>query len=535
MTEQVFYRKWRPQAFSEVVGQEHVTKTLLNALASERVAHAYLFCGPRGTGKTSTGRILAKAVNCLQDGKGEPCNSCAMCVDVSEGRALDLIEIDAASNRGIDEIRSLREKVGFAPNVARSKVYIIDEVHMLTTPAFNALLKTLEEPPPHTILVLATTEAHKLPATIISRCQRFDLKRISRDDVVRRLSQICESEAVQVTEEALGLIARSSGGSLRDAENMLEQLAVGVGDSIDEDLVRVTLGIGDRDQMRSLAHAALNLDLAEGLNVIETVVGQGVDLSQFQRELTAYLRDLMLVKAMAASGSELSDEERSEARTVLAEVSLDRLVMALRGCGSADVKDPSMLALPLEMALLDVVIGSTGQDASLTPLVRSQPARGPAPQRREAKPSDFQTPREPSAAVPTDPEATTSVTDANDGEQLSVLIDRWKEVVAASKGKGQKFKLDVLLRSGSKPVAVQDETVLVGFTHQKFVSMMREELENPASRKSLEEALATVLGSRYRVQCVVSSQEPKNKGGHLIRAAVQEAGAKPVEGGDPPP
>src|SRR4030042_3200448 len=196
MSSQVLYRKWRPQTRAEVVGQERVTQTLLNALATGRVAHAYLFCGPRGTGKTSTARALAKAVNCLNNGRGEPCNSCAMCKAISEGHALDLGEIDAASNRGIDEIRDLREKVNFAPNVARYKVYIIDEVHMLTEYAFNALLKTLEEPPPHAIFVLATTEPHDIPLTILSRCQRFDFRRLPSAALVKKLERICENEGV---------------------------------------------------------------------------------------------------------------------------------------------------------------------------------------------------------------------------------------------------------------------------------------------------------------------------------------------------
>ena len=192
MASQVFYRKWRPQTLAEVVGQEPVTRTLANALTTGRVAHAYLFCGPRGTGKTSTGRILAKAVNCLNSQGGEPCNSCIMCQAINEGRALDLLEIDGASNRGIDEIRDLREKINFAPNSARYKVYIIDEVHMLTEPAFNALLKTLEEPPPHAIFVLATTEVHKIPLTILSRCQRFDFRRLGQAAMVSKLQEICE-------------------------------------------------------------------------------------------------------------------------------------------------------------------------------------------------------------------------------------------------------------------------------------------------------------------------------------------------------
>src|SRR3972149_2387154 len=224
MDSQALYRKWRPQTLSEVAGQEHVTRALKNALERGRVCHAYLFCGPRGTGKTSTGRILAKAVNCPPRGHGEPCNTCTMCQAVTNGSAVDLIERDAASNRGIDEIRDLGEKAIFPPAMARHKVYIIDEVHMLTEAAANALLKTLEEPPPYVIFVLATTESHKLLPTILSRCQRYDFRRLAQSAVVARLSQICAGEKLQFQPEALNLIARSASGSLRDAVNLLEQM-----------------------------------------------------------------------------------------------------------------------------------------------------------------------------------------------------------------------------------------------------------------------------------------------------------------------
>ena len=543
MTDQVFYRKWRPQAFSEVVGQEHVTTTLLNALASDRVAHAYLFCGPRGTGKTSMGRILAKAVNCLRNGKGEPCNDCTMCADIAQGRALDLIEIDAASNRGIDEIRSLREKVGFAPNVARRKVYIIDEVHMLTAPAFNALLKTLEEPPPHTVIVLATTESHKLPATIISRCQRFDLRRISRADVVRRLAQVCESEGAQATDAALGLVARSAGGSLRDAENILEQLVVGVGGTIDEDAVRAALGIGGREQMRALAHAALERDLGKGLAALEEVAGEGFDLTQFHRELLSYLRGLMLLKAEAASADDLSAEEQEEAGPLLAAAGLDRIVGVLRAFGAADLRDAAALTLPLELALVETVTGPQVPAAPAAPEraapQQPQPSRPPprpaapaprapaaaAPNATDRRPPPAQRPAAP-ARAPAPPPAP-AADPGSDAARLATLERRWRDVVAASKGTGR-IKIDAVLRSGSRPISVEDGTVVIGFTHQKFVDMLREELDNPASRKALEEAVASVLGSRHKVQCVLQSQRPKSAGGHLVRAA-QEAGARLVD------
>ncbi|GAG07749.1 unnamed protein product, partial [marine sediment metagenome] len=225
---QVLYRKWRPMTFDEVVGQDHVTQTLCNALALGRVGHAYLFSGPRGTGKTTTARLLAKAVNCLAEELGDrPCNSCRRCQAVNEGRFLDLIEIDAASNTGVDDIRDLREKIGFAPSEGRYKIYIVDEAHMLSTAAFNALLKTLEEPPPHAIFVLATTEAHKIPATVLSRCQRFEFRRIPLSQIVARLEKLLEHEGAAAEPAALDLIARQATGALRDAESLLDQLLSG--------------------------------------------------------------------------------------------------------------------------------------------------------------------------------------------------------------------------------------------------------------------------------------------------------------------
>ena len=312
MASQVFYRKWRPQTLAEVVGQEPITQTLRNALSSGRISHAYLFCGPRGTGKTSTARILAKAVNCLTNGKGEPCNTCAMCQAITEGQALDVIEIDAASNTGIDDIRSLREKVNYAPNQARYKVYIIDEVHMLSNSASNALLKTLEEPPPHVIFILATTEAHKILPTIMSRCQRFDFRRLAQADVIANLTRICQTEGIQIETEAMRLIARSATGSMRDAVNLLEQLMTYYGSEIGLHQVQATLGITGDWRAKELVKHIINNDISAGMATINSVNSDGLDLRQFNRELVEYLHALLLIKTGASEAVDFTAEDIAE-------------------------------------------------------------------------------------------------------------------------------------------------------------------------------------------------------------------------------
>ena len=286
--------------------------TLRHAVAASSPAHAYLFTGPRGTGKTSTGRILAKAVNCTAPVDGEPDNACDSCRAFSEGRALDLIELDAASNRGIDEVRALRESVGYSPNAATYKVYLVDEVHMLTDAAFNALLKTLEEPPPHVIFVLATTEPHRIPPTISSRCQRFDFRRIALPDIVERLHAIAAGEGIQVADGCMELIARQAGGSLRDAVNLLDQLVAYHGTSLDLDAVQRGLGLVVDDRAAELARAAIERDLAAGLALLSAVRDDGIEVRAFVREVVNMLRTLLLLRAGARDGLDLSDGQLAE-------------------------------------------------------------------------------------------------------------------------------------------------------------------------------------------------------------------------------
>ncbi|MDF1511116.1 DNA polymerase III subunit gamma/tau [Robertmurraya sp. DFI.2.37] len=297
MSYQALYRVWRPQQFFDVVGQEHVTKTLQNALLQEKISHAYLFSGPRGTGKTSAAKILAKAVNCERAPIQEPCNECPACRGITDGSISDVIEIDAASNNGVDEIRDIRDKVKYAPSSVKYKVYIIDEVHMLSIGAFNALLKTLEEPPRHVIFILATTEPHKIPLTILSRCQRFDFKRISAAAIVNRMKLIVDETGVEVEDKALQVVARAAEGGMRDALSLLDQAISFSQDKVTlEDALTVT-GAVSQNFLNRLAYAIKNKNVAEGLSALEELLFQGKDPSRFVEDFILFYRDMLLYKA----------------------------------------------------------------------------------------------------------------------------------------------------------------------------------------------------------------------------------------------
>lgn len=295
MSYQALYRRWRPQTFAELVGQPSVARTLQNALEQGKLAHAYLFCGPRGTGKTSAAKILARAVNCGQGSDREPCNQCPSCQGILESRIMDVLEIDAASNRGIDEIRDLREKVRYAPAEVRQKVYIIDEVHMLTPEAFNALLKTLEEPPSHVLFILATTEPHKLPATVVSRCQRLDFRLIGIKEITDRLVAVANDSEIKADRNALFLIAEQAAGGLRDALALLEQAAAYGRGRVDEEAVLAVLGTVGREVFFELTAALLARDLAGALLLVDKITATGRDLHYFTQQAIVYFRDLMVV------------------------------------------------------------------------------------------------------------------------------------------------------------------------------------------------------------------------------------------------
>ena len=294
----VLARRWRPQRFDEVVGQRAVTQTLKNAIAMERIAHALLFAGPRGVGKTTTARILAKALNCDRGRTPDPCGECVSCKAIAEGRSIDCLEIDGASNRGIDEVRELRETVRYAPSHNKFKVIIIDEVHMLTEPAFNALLKTLEEPPPRVIFILATTDAHKIPATILSRCQRHDFRKVGLGEIVERLREIGRDEHVKVADGAVQVIARAADGSLRDAQSLLDQAIAYCDVEVSEADVGVVLGLAEGEALAKAVQAIIDRDGGEALALVESLSARGYDLQRFCQEVQAHLRDLMVAKVV---------------------------------------------------------------------------------------------------------------------------------------------------------------------------------------------------------------------------------------------
>ena len=291
------YRKFRPLNFSEMVGQEHITRTLRNQVIEQRVGHAYLFNGGRGTGKTSAAKILARAVNCLNPKDGEPCNECEICKAILSGSLTDVVEMDAASNNSVEDIRAIRDEVNFLPTRAKYRVYIIDEVHMLSTGAFNALLKTLEEPPEHVKFILATTEPQKLPATILSRCQRFDFKRISTQDIIKRLEIICKESNIQISKEALELIAILSEGAMRDAISILERCAAEQTEEINENKVRDLVGIPKITYINKLAKGIINKKPEEAINIVNTILEEGKDIDNFLWELIKYIKDILVYKS----------------------------------------------------------------------------------------------------------------------------------------------------------------------------------------------------------------------------------------------
>ena len=574
MSSQVFYRKWRPQNLSEVIGQDAITHTLKQALLQSRLAHAYLFCGPRGTGKTSTARILAKAINCQDLQDGEPCNSCNMCQSINQGSAVDLIEIDAASHRRIDDIRNINDKVRFSPNEATYKVYIIDEVHMLTSEAFNALLKTLEEPPEHVIFVLATTEPHMVPLTIVSRCQRFDFHRITPAAIVERLARLCQQEGITAEPEALAAISRAASGSLRDAENMLEQVVVSSEPPIGMEHVEKLLGLSDNEKALELVGHVLAAQVQDGLRVINGVAAEGHDLRQMEKGVVEYLRGVLLLKSGIEDPLGYTKEVQNSLKDLAQQASMEQVLHAITTFAKPTPRREDSSPLHLELALIEAVrqpVPSVSAEEQARPRqARTQPTpRQPvpqpepppvahAPQPEEAAPlaqleesppptlkeepaaivevttteesavADQPVPEPAVASAVSEPPPQESGSAAEVREPLTVLRSQW---IAITKGlrttKFKKFFLGPLLVD-CKPndMDIQGEKVLLRFTHKSHMERMEEELDDPRSRDALDEALSKALDASYHASIELSiasengSTVKKTTESHLVRAAL---------------
>ncbi|MCH8225938.1 MAG: DNA polymerase III subunit gamma/tau [Chloroflexi bacterium] len=510
MTSQVYYRRWRPDSFSQLVGQEHVSTTLRQAIKQGRVSHSYLFCGPRGSGKTTTARIVAKAINCLDLQDGDPCNACSICLTINQGQFLDIIELDAASNRGIDEIRDIRDKVNFSPVQGRRKAYIIDEAHMLTDQASNAFLKTLEEPPDHVIFILCTTEIHKILPTIISRCQRFDFRRIPSDLIKGRLEEIIEAEGALVEPDALRLISRYAAGSLRDAENLLEQLVVSYGEGVGLTQVEELLGLGHGDRWLELVRHLLMGNTSTSLTVINQAAWDGVDLRQLHRQTLELLRSAMLMRWGSSELLDLPEHVAGQLQDMVGQLPPWRIVRALKLWGDVNMRYDAPSTLPLELAAVEIC-----DDQVSAPGTADQPqavatqSRAAAPRRSAdaapANPRPTAAPAQPPAQSPAQspqrspaapaPVASNPVAPAASGD--GDLASRWAAMVKVlGRQKGNKYNLGALLRDCKADAIVLDgDTLVMAFSHRANMERMQEEMEDPRGRALVADAVVQFFGA----------------------------------------
>ncbi len=514
---QSLYRKYRPTTFAsdELVGQDHISRTLQNAIAQDRVAHAYLFCGPRGTGKTSTARLLAKAVNCLdEDPANRPCNVCSACVAINTNRATDVIEIDAASNRGIEDMRDLREQVKYAPTQLRNKFYIIDEAHRLTKDAFNAFLKTLEEPPPNTVFVLATTEPEDLLETVASRCQRFDFHRIPADKMAGHLRHVAELEGIEIDDDALEIVVRQATGSARDAVGLLDMLAVSSGKDgatgIDADLVRQMLGLSQDQRTVALIEAIAGKDLQTGLRTISEAVDAGQDMRSFGRQIISALRLLMLLRA-GADPAEADDT----LRTLANRFELPDLLRVNRLFSEVDfaIRNGGFPQLPIELALVGSIVEdrpATGPaqrapDRTVEPSRAQPPARRPEPAARP-EPGRSESAPAPAKSATSKPQPVATV----DGS-LDVFVANWEMIRTEVKTADR--KVDALLAS-TDPVEFRDGTLYLVAAYP----FHRGKLNEPKVRQVIEDAVERIVQQQVNIMTVLHGElqataSPRSGGG----------------------
>jgi len=525
LTSQAFYRKWRSQRFADLVGQEPIARTLRNAVRGERIAHAYLFCGPRGVGKTSAARILAKSVNCPNAVDGEPCAVCQNCQAIGEGRAIDVVELDAASNRGIDQIREIRERVGLSPATLRYKFYILDEAHMLTTEACNALLKTLEEPPPHAIFVLVTTDPQRLPETIVSRCQRLDFRRITLVDAVGRLSYVCQQEGIDPESGVLEMLARFAGGSLRDAEGALDQIVAYAGPHPTLESARTVLGVAGPEAGREVIRYLVDGQAAGAIRLVNELADSGADTRQVALDVVETLRGILLLQTSESLANlvDVGPETLEDLRALSTRLKPSQVIGMIRAfTPGPNTRGNLRPQLPLELSVVESaeLLHATpaASHASEAPIVAPPPPASVPPTGALTDPRSGVSGRpatslppvngSPPKTVTATPPPTAPAPESPPAElrapQAGILFPeaqrRWNEILEACGIRSR--SVQALLRSG-RPVDAENETLVLGFPYP----FHRERIDDVKNRVVVEEAIARVLGQKVLVRCVISTRE----------------------------
>jgi DNA polymerase III subunit gamma/tau len=515
---QALYRKYRPKEWAELIGQDHVVQTLKNAIAADRVAHAYLFAGSRGTGKTTLARLLAKAVNCTNsDPAKRPDNECENCKAVNENRFLDLIEIDAASNTSVDDVRDLRDKINFSPSQGKYKIYIIDEVHMLSTAAFNALLKTLEEPPPHAIFVLATTEIHKIPATVLSRCQRHEFRRVPVDEIVANLKKIVKAENFQADDDALIQIARQSAGGMRDAQSLLDQLA-SMGEKITLALAQTVLGTATSQTVLDIISSIRDHDPAYGLETIHKALDAGADPRSLARQIVEYLRGLMLIQMGNANQVEATADVRKQMQAHAKSFSTSDVLRMMKAFNSAatDLRGGWQPSLSLELALAEVLDTPAVSVPQMAPSSHTRPqpaATSQTESTQKSAPSEGNPKNEDETRAPHPVEK--SVLNAGD------VIKAWKQL-SSSLPKAQ-ANLSALLNS-VRMIDVQGKTLILGLASDVLVS----KIDKPDQIEVIRKLIKDEFGVDVNIRCVVTTAKgkipPNVSQDGMVATAIQHGG-----------